>query len=74
MSVQDVVEVVSSGTGVVVEPMSTVRLNHRKDVTDWVVTDWPATKIGPGVADRQRGPGRSWLSSVSCAALNMLER
>lgn len=46
MTVKDAVEVVASGTGVVIVPMSIARLHHRKDVTYRVVTDLPATKIG----------------------------
>jgi DNA-binding transcriptional LysR family regulator len=46
MSVRDAVEVVASGTGVVILPMSVARLHHRKDVTYRVVTDLPSTKIG----------------------------
>jgi DNA-binding transcriptional LysR family regulator len=46
MSVGDAVEVVASGTGVVIVPMSVARLHHRKDVTYRVVTDLEPTKIG----------------------------
>jgi DNA-binding transcriptional LysR family regulator len=46
MSVRDAVEVVASGTGVVVVPMSIARLHHRKDVTYRVVTDLPPTTVG----------------------------
>jgi DNA-binding transcriptional LysR family regulator len=46
MSVRDAVEVVASGTGVVVVPMSIARLHHRKDVTFRVVTDLPPTTVG----------------------------
>jgi DNA-binding transcriptional LysR family regulator len=46
MSVQDAVEVVASGTGVVIVPMSVARLHHRKDVTYRVVTDLEPTKVG----------------------------
>jgi DNA-binding transcriptional LysR family regulator len=46
MTVADAVEVVASGTGVVIVPMSVARLHHRKDVTYRTVTDLPATKIG----------------------------
>jgi DNA-binding transcriptional LysR family regulator len=46
MTVKDAVEVVASGTGVVIVPMSIARLHNRKDVTYRVVTDLPATKIG----------------------------
>lgn len=46
MSVKDAVEVVASGTGVVVVPMSVARLHHRKDVTHRVVADLPPTTVG----------------------------
>ncbi|MDF1602427.1 LysR family substrate-binding domain-containing protein [Nocardioides sp. YIM 152315] len=46
MSVKDAVEVVASGTGVVIVPMSVARLHHRKDATYRVVTDLPPTTIG----------------------------
>ena len=46
MSVRDAVEVVASGTGVVIVPMSVARLHHRKDTTYRPVTDLPATTVG----------------------------
>ncbi len=46
MSVKDAVEVVASGTGVVIVPMSIARLHHRRDVTYRVVTDLAPTKVG----------------------------
>jgi DNA-binding transcriptional LysR family regulator len=46
MSVKEAVEVVASGTGVVILPMSIARLHNRKDVTHRVVTDLPSTAIG----------------------------
>lgn len=46
MSVADAVEVVASGTGVVIVPMSVARLHHRKDVTYRVVTDLEPTRVG----------------------------
>jgi DNA-binding transcriptional LysR family regulator len=46
MSVRDAIEVVASGTGVVIVPMSIARLHHRKDTTYRPVTDLPPTKIG----------------------------
>ncbi|GAB2454652.1 LysR substrate-binding domain-containing protein [Nocardioides hungaricus] len=46
MSVRDAVEVVASGTGVAVVPMSIARLHHRRDVTYRVVADLPATTVG----------------------------
>jgi DNA-binding transcriptional LysR family regulator len=39
------IEVVASGTGVVVVPMSIARLHHRKDVLHRVVPDAPQTTI-----------------------------
>ena len=49
MSVKDAVEVVASGTGVAVVPMSVARLHHRRDVTTRVVTDLPRRRSGwPG--------------------------
>ena len=46
MPVKDAVEVVASGTGVVVVPMSIARLHHRRDVTHRVVTDLEPTTVG----------------------------
>lgn len=46
MTVADAVEVVASGTGVVIVPMSIARLHHRKDVTYRVVTDLEPTTVG----------------------------
>lgn len=46
MSLRDAIEVVASGTGVLVVPMSVARLHHRRDVTFRPVTDLPATKVG----------------------------
>ena len=46
MSVKEAVEVVASGTGVAVLPMSLARLHHRRDVTYRVVTDLPPTTVG----------------------------
>ena len=46
MSVQDAVEVVAGGTGVVIVPMSVARLHHRKDTAYRPVADLPPTKIG----------------------------
>ena len=46
MTVKDAVEVVASGTGIVIVPMWIARLHHRKDVTYRVVTDLPSTTIG----------------------------
>ncbi|QBR91129.1 LysR family substrate-binding domain-containing protein [Nocardioides euryhalodurans] len=46
MSAQEAVEVVASGGGVAILPMSVARLHHRKDVESRPVTDLPPTKIG----------------------------
>ena len=46
MTVKDAVEVVASGTGVVIVPMSVARLHHRRDTTYRVVTDLPPTTVG----------------------------
>ena len=46
MSVKDAVEVVASGTGVVIVPMSIARLHHRKDTAYRPVVDLPPTKVG----------------------------
>ena len=46
MSVADAVEVVASGTGVVIVPMSIARLPHRRDVTYRVITDLEPTTVG----------------------------
>lgn len=46
MSVPDAVEVVASGTGVVILPMSVARLHARKDVVSRPVSDLDPTRIG----------------------------
>ena len=46
MSAKDAVEVVASGTGVVILPMSVARLHNRKDVVHRPVTDLPPTTVG----------------------------
>ena len=46
MSVKDAVEVVASGTGVLLVPMSVARLHQRKDVISRPVVDLPPTKVG----------------------------
>ncbi len=46
MTAKDALEVVASGTGVVIVPMSIARLHHRKDTTYRVVTDLPSTTVG----------------------------
>ncbi|MGD9958801.1 LysR family substrate-binding domain-containing protein [Nocardioides sp.] len=46
MSIKDAIEVVASGTGIVVVPMSVARLHHRKDVEHRPVLDLPETEIG----------------------------
>lgn len=46
MTTKEAVEVVASGTGIVVVPMSVARLHHRKDVVHRPVTGVPSTRIG----------------------------
>jgi DNA-binding transcriptional LysR family regulator len=46
MSAKDAVEVVASGTGVAVLPMSVARLHHRKDVVARLLTDGPTHPVG----------------------------
>jgi DNA-binding transcriptional LysR family regulator len=46
MSAKDAVEVVASGTGVAVLPMSVARLHHRKDVVARELTDGPLHPVG----------------------------
>ena len=46
MDPKDAIEVVASGTGIVIVPLSIARLHHRKDVTTRPVVDLPPTKIG----------------------------
>lgn len=46
MSLKEAVEVVASGTGILLVPMSVARLHHRKDVVSRPVTDLPPTKVG----------------------------
>jgi DNA-binding transcriptional LysR family regulator len=46
MSVREAVEVVASGTGVLIVPMSVARLHHRKDTTYRPVRDLPGTTVG----------------------------
>lgn len=46
MTQREAVEVVASGTGVAVMPMSVARLLHRKDVAHRPVTDAPTTTVG----------------------------
>jgi DNA-binding transcriptional LysR family regulator len=46
MSVRDAMEVVASGTGVAIVPMSVARLHHRKDTAYRPVTDLPPTTVG----------------------------
>lgn len=48
MTVKDAVEVVASGTGVAIVPMSIARLHHRRDTAYRVVTDLPPTTVGLG--------------------------
>ncbi|MEJ7831815.1 MAG: LysR family substrate-binding domain-containing protein [Nocardioides sp.] len=46
MTTKDAVEVVASGTGVLIVPMSVARLHSRKDVLHRPVTDLPSTTVG----------------------------
>jgi DNA-binding transcriptional LysR family regulator len=46
MTVKEAFEVVASGTGMAIVPMSVARLHHRKDLTHRPVTDAPPTQIG----------------------------
>ena len=46
MSVPDAAEVVASGTGVLIVPMSVARLHQRKDTAYRPVSDLPSTTIG----------------------------
>ena len=46
MTVKDAFEVVASGTGMAIVPMSVARLHHRKDLTHRPVTDVAPTQIG----------------------------
>lgn len=46
MTAKDAIEVVASGTGVAVLPMSVARLHHRKDVVVRVLTDGPEHPVG----------------------------
>jgi DNA-binding transcriptional LysR family regulator len=46
MTVRDAIEVVASGTGVVIVPMSVARLHHRKDTEYRPVTDLSPTTVG----------------------------
>ena len=46
MTVKEAFEVVASGTGMAIVPMSVARLHHRKDLTHRPVTDAAPTQIG----------------------------
>ena len=46
MTVKDAFEVVASGTGMAIVPMSVARLHHRKDLTHRPVVDVPPTQVG----------------------------
>ena len=46
MTVKDAFEVVASGTGMAIVPMSVARLHHRKDLTHRPVTDAAPTQVG----------------------------
>ena len=66
-SVQDAVEAVAGGTGVLVVPGAVARLHHRKDVVAVPVSDAPQTRVGlvwPSTTPRTPAWGSS---SASCA-------
>lgn len=46
MTEGEAIEVVASGTGIVIVPMSIARLYHRKDVVHRPVVDLPSTQVG----------------------------
>lgn len=46
MGAKEEIEVVASGSGVAIMPMSLARLHHRKDVTHRPVTDGPGSSVG----------------------------
>jgi hypothetical protein len=46
MTTRQALEVVASGTGIAIVPMSVARLLHRKDLTHRPVTDVPPTRVG----------------------------
>lgn len=46
MTIKQAIEVVASGTGVAIVPMSLARLHHRKDVVHRQVLDVPTTQVG----------------------------
>ena len=46
MSAKDAIDVVASGTGIVVVPMGVARLHHRKDVEHRPVPDLAPTQVG----------------------------
>jgi DNA-binding transcriptional LysR family regulator len=45
MSQREAMEVVASGTGIAIVPMSVARLHHRKDVATRPVSDLPPTRV-----------------------------
>lgn len=46
MTTKDAIEVVASGTGIAIVPLSIARLHHRKDVVHRPVSDVEATRVG----------------------------
>ncbi len=46
MTAREAVDVVASGTGIAIMPMSVARLHHRNDVTHRIVTGVPDTQVG----------------------------
>jgi DNA-binding transcriptional LysR family regulator len=65
MSVRDAVEVVASGTGVLIVPMSIARLHQRKDTTYRPVTDLEPTKVGLAwLIDNEDPRGQTSIGTV----------
>jgi DNA-binding transcriptional LysR family regulator len=46
LTVEQAVETVAAGVGILIVPMSVARLHHRKDVVNRPVTDGPQSRIG----------------------------
>lgn len=64
MSAREAIEVVASGTGVVVVPQSVARLHHRKDVVHRPVTGVPTTTIGLAWLVDQEDPRVQWFIGI----------
>ena len=69
MSEREAVEVVASGGGIALLPMSVARLLQRKDVASRPVTDLPPTRVGLAwlVDARRRADRRRWSASSAAA-------